>query len=122
MQDSTTAKSGRAQRMGVICLAAIGLAGLSGCGTVGLFGEYDLPESPEVAAAPWPRLVDVPAAPAVGSYTADVPDPAVGRRTLEELGVEASVASARAEALAGPVLSEADRAALLGRAEAARRR
>ena len=95
------------------CLAALAL---SGCGTVGIFGQYDLPESPEVAAAPWPRLVDTPTAPPVGEYTDAVPDPARGARAQTDLSASAVVAEIRARELSGPVISDAEKARLQRRA------
>ena len=82
---------------------------LSACGTVDLFGRYDLPESAAVADAPYPRLADVPEAPAVGQYNAAAPDPAVGEATLTALSDRALVAGIRARELAGPVIPEAER-------------
>ncbi|MEL6575570.1 MAG: hypothetical protein AAFU72_02250 [Pseudomonadota bacterium] len=94
-------------------LAAIATAGLvlvlSSCGTVELFGEYDVPERAETAEAPWPRLVDVPSAPPVGSYSATVPDPAQGVALQVELNAAAAEQNAAAVELNQPVLSEADR-------------
>jgi hypothetical protein len=92
------------------------LAALGGCGTVELFGRYDLPESPEVATAPWPRLVDTPDAPPVGVYSPAVPDPAEGVLTQSDLGVVADDANARAAILSRPVIDEAERAAMLAAA------
>ena len=89
---------------------------LSGCGTIEIFGQYDLPESPDVEAAPYPRLVDTPSAPAQGEYTAAVPDPVNGARTQADLGANAVVASVRARELAEPVISPQDRAWMLRRA------
>lgn len=85
---------------------------LAGCGSARLFDANPLPESPDVATAPWPELVDVPSAPPVGEYTAAVPDPARGVAALSDLGAAAAAASTRAAVLAAPVLSEADRRAL----------
>ncbi len=82
---------------------------LAGCGSARLFTDHGMPESPEVAAAPWPRLVDTPEAPPAGTYTADVPDPARGVATLVELGEAARAGAERAEALSEPALTEADR-------------
>lgn len=82
---------------------------LSGCGTVDVFGRYDLPESPEVADAPYPRLIDTPAAAPAGTYTAAVPDPANGARAQTNLAASSVSANARAQSLAAPVLSEAER-------------
>ena len=86
-------------------VAALAALSLAGCGTSELFGEYAIPESPEVAAAPYPRLVDVPAAPPVGEYTAAVPDPAEGARTLSDLSTTAAVADVLARDAAGPVVA-----------------
>ena len=85
---------------------------LSGCGTVGLFGAYDLPPSPGVADAEWPRLIDTPEAPAVGEFTASVPDPATGERTQTDLAVASAFADERRVALAAPVISAEEKAAL----------
>ena len=98
-------------------VAALGLTVvLAGCGTVELFGQYDLPESPEVAAAPWPRLIDTPSAPPVGTYSAAVPDPAEGALAQGELGAVAAAARARAAELSQPVIGDAERAAMLAAA------
>ena len=92
---------------------------VSGCGTVELFGTYDLPESPSVEATPYPRLVDTPTAPAAGSYTAAVPDPGDGARAQTDLAVAAAQAQVRAAELAGPVIPPAEKARI---ARAAKRR
>lgn len=107
------------RRLGTGLAGLAGLA-LAGCGTVDLFGEYDIPESPDVAAAPWPRLAEVPEAPPRGSYTAAVPDPAVGVMARADLGRVATRAAARAAVLDDPVIDPATRAAMLARARAAR--
>ena len=96
----------------------IALLVLAGCGMAGPFAELDLPEGPGVAAAPWPRLVDVPAAPPVGTYTPAVPDPAIGKQVVENLSVEAAIARARAETLNEPVIAPENRAAMEARAKA----
>jgi hypothetical protein len=101
-------------------VAGAALIVLSGCGTVELFGEYDIPESPDVAAAPWPKLVEVPEAPPVGEYTENVPDPAQGVAVQADLSAIASSASARAAALAGPVIGEDERSEMLARASRSR--
>lgn len=88
-----------------------------GCGTVELFGQYNLPEGAEVADAPYPRLVDVPQAPEQGTYSAAVPDPIEGARTQADLAAEAVVAERAAEGLAGPVISDAEKARLLALAK-----
>jgi hypothetical protein len=76
---------------------------LAGCGTMELFHTYDLPEDPKVAAAPWPRLIDTPAAPPVGVYTPAVPDPAAGVLAQSDLAAAGAAADARAAELAAPV-------------------
>ena len=98
-------------RIVAFCLAAA----LAGCGSARLFTDRGLPESPEVAAAPWPRLVDTPEAPPVGSYTEDVPDPATGVATVVQLSEAARQAAARAGTLAEPALTEAERRRLTRR-------
>ena len=90
-------------------VALIAFAGLSGCGSIGLFGQYDLPEDPAVAEAPWPRLIDTPSAPAAGTYTQAVPDPRNGERTQADLATVAVFAESRAEELAAPVISAEER-------------
>ena len=89
------------------------ISALAACGTSDLFGTYDVPESADVEAAPYPRLVDTPEAPPAGVYTAGVPDPAQGYAALTELGLAAQQANARATALAAPIIGDADRDALL---------
>ena len=90
---------------------------LAGCGTVEVFGRYDLPEDPAVEATPYPRLVDTPVAPAQGEYTAAVPDPTDGARQQTDLSAQAVVANAQARALAQPVISPEERARLMRRAK-----
>ena len=103
-------RKARRQMKATRTLAALALAAaLAGCGSGRLLSGIDVPESPEVAKAPWPRLVDTPAAPPVGSYTEAAPDPAIGAAILTELTAAANAQAARAQALAGPVLSEADK-------------
>ncbi len=98
---------------GFLCSAVFLLmVSLAGCGSAKLFSANPVPESPGVAEAPWPRLVDTPEAPAKGSYGAGVPDPAVGVATTGELGLAARDAAERAEVLAEPVLTEAERSRL----------
>ncbi len=95
---------------GFLCSAAILLlVSLAGCGSAKLFSAHPVAESPGVADTPWPRLVDTPEAPAKGTYGAGVPDPAVGVAVTVELGLAARDAAERAEGLAGPVLTEAER-------------
>ncbi len=89
---------------------------LSGCGTVELFGQYDLPEDPAVETTPYPRLVDTPTAPAPGEFSAAVPDPARGAAVERQLAAEAAVAAVRASALSGPVIDPVERERMLRRA------
>lgn len=100
---------------GFLCAAAfLLLLLLAGCGSAGLFRSHEVPESADLADAPWPRLVDTPAAPPRGEYAAGVPDPAQGAAASADLGQAARDAAARAEALSGPVLTEAERRRLIG--------
>ena len=93
-----------------LCSAAfLLLVPLAGCSSAKLFSDQMIPESPAIAEAPWPQLVDTPEAPAKGSYGPGVPDPAAGAAVTLELGLVARDAAGRAEALAAPVLSEAER-------------
>ena len=95
---------------GFLCSAAfLLLVSLAGCDSAKLFSAHPVPESPGVAEAPWPRLVDTPEVPAKGSYGADVPDPAAGVAATVELGLAARDAAERAEVLNEPVLTEAER-------------
>ena len=89
---------------------------LAGCGTVDLFGRYDLPEDPATADAPYPRMVDTPAAPAPKQ-----PQPVRGpRRGCADLTATAVAAEIRRDALSAPVLSEAERAEMQRRAQRTR--
>ena len=85
------------------------LAALGGCASASLFGADLVPESPGVAEAPWPVVVDTPSALPPGAYDASAPDPAVGIAATAVLGLIAVDAASRAEALGGPVLTEAER-------------
>jgi hypothetical protein len=85
------------------------LTSLASCGSAQLFSTYPIAESPGVADAPWPRLVDTPAVPIKGAYSETVPDPAVGIAVTAQLGIVARDAEAQAEALSAPVLTEAER-------------
>ena len=96
------------RRIGFLCTAAFLLLPLAGCGSAKLFRSHQMPESPGVAEAPWPQLVDTPSAPPVGSYSDAVPDPARGAAAMAVLNQEAQDSAARAEALSAPVLSEAE--------------
>ncbi|MEO1494499.1 MAG: hypothetical protein AAFV19_20320 [Pseudomonadota bacterium] len=99
----------------------MGLASVLGaCGTVELFGRYDLQEAPGTAEAPYPRLIDTPDAPPVGTYTKAVPDPAEGDQILEDLTTEALVSEVRARDLARPVIAADELAEMLRNAENAR--
>lgn len=97
--------------MKALCCSAqfVALCLLAACGTTELFGEYELPESEDVASAPYPRLADTPIPPPPGTYGPGFPDPAAGKATVEELSAAAGAAALRARALEAPVLSEADR-------------
>ena len=95
---------------GFWCSAALLLlVSLAGCASAELFSANPVAESPGVADAPWPRLVDTPQAPVKGAYGLGVPDPAIGVAATLELELVARDAAERAEALAEPVLSEAER-------------
>lgn len=85
-------------------LALLLLLPLAACGTGGLFGEYDVPEAPGTAEAPWPRLVDTPPGPAPGVYSAAVPDPAMGVLVESDLNQVSRAAGSRAGVLAEPVV------------------
>jgi hypothetical protein len=85
------------------------LPSLAACGSASLFRTYDLPESPSVAEAPWPRLIDTPAALPAGEYGAGIPDPTQGAAVSADLGQIARDASAKAAALSAPVLTDAER-------------
>lgn len=98
-------------RVAAIATAALPML-IASCGTVELFGLYDVPEQPETADAPWPRLVDVPEAPPVGSFTTEAPDPATGVALRVDLEAAAAQQNADARRLDAPVLTEADRRAL----------
>lgn len=51
----------RTRRAGGVAAALLAIAGLVGCASEGpLIGGPDLPESPDVETAEWPRLIDVP--------------------------------------------------------------
>ncbi len=83
---------------------------LSGCGAGGaVFGGYDLPESPDVTDAEWPRLADAPEAVADGVYPPSAPNPVNGLVVVETLTAEAAASAARAERLRAPVVSAAEK-------------
>ncbi|MFK7944266.1 MAG: hypothetical protein AB8B85_15320 [Paracoccaceae bacterium] len=107
-----------AQNVALRAIAGAGfLLSVASCGTVELFGQYDLPESAEVETAPYPRLVDVPSAPARGTYTAAVPDPLDGARAQADLSSSAVQSEQRANKLSGPVIPPAERERLLAAAK-----
>ena len=82
-------------------LCALGLA-LSGCGVAGdALGGYDLPDTADAPDGPWPKLADY-------AFPEDGPDPATGDAVVAELTIAAAAAAARAEALAAPVMTEAE--------------
>jgi len=72
-----------------LAAAMLAAALLSGCETFRVMNDYETAESPGVADSPWPRLVDVPAAPPPGSYTAAVPDPTTGEAVRAALAERA---------------------------------
>ncbi|HUS54829.1 MAG TPA: hypothetical protein VMY41_12625 [Thermohalobaculum sp.] len=95
---------------GFLCSAALLLlASLAGCGSAQLFDAFPVDDTSAAADAPWPRLVDTPAAPATGTYSDAVPDPMEGVVAITQLGIVARDAATRAEALGAPVLTEAER-------------
>ncbi len=102
-------------------VAALAVAiGLSGCGTVELFGQYELSELPGTEEAPYPRLIDTPSAPPVGTYTPAVPNPERGSDVLERLTTEALVSDVRARDLARPVIPADELEQMLSNADDAR--
>ncbi len=110
------------KRFGCGLVASLALLALAGCESVRLFADYEVVESPEVADAPWPRLVEVPAAPPPGRYGPGVPDPATGIAVETALGLGARQAEGRLGGAGAPVLRPEDRAAFEAReAERARR-
>lgn len=73
---------------------------LAGCGLAPELAGYPDEEGPAVAAAAWPRIVDIPDPAGVAR---DAPDPQAGAAIIRELGADARRAAAEAERLAGPV-------------------
>ena len=75
---------------------------LGGCGAGGaMFGGYDdLPKTADAPPGDWPRLADV-------TFPNQAPDPATGEAVIASLSV-AAAAAVRAEALAGPAMTEAE--------------
>lgn len=88
--------------------AAILLLGLGGCDAAGVFADYEIPEAPGTAEAPWPLLVNTPRPPPRGVYTEAVPDPLAGIVIRNELAIASRAQAAQAEGLAGPVVDGAD--------------
>ena len=82
---------------------------LGGCGfdAEALIGA-DLPPETAAEGEAWPRLADAPPAPTPGAIEPGAPDPAFGREIQARLATEAAVSAARAEALSGPVIPEAE--------------
>ena len=95
----------------VIC-AALALGGCAGAEIGPRLGGYDLPRGAVARSADWPRLIDMPEAPPPGTFTQAAPDPATGSAEQARLTAEARRLRARAETLAEPVLSPAERARL----------
>jgi hypothetical protein len=100
-------RSSRVPALLCVCL-------LAGCDSFRLFNDYTVVESPDVATAPWPELVDTPTPPPPGEFSSAVPDPMVGQTTQQVLTALAEQAQRRREATAGPLLTEAERARLTG--------
>ncbi|MCL5778522.1 hypothetical protein M1105_16200 [Limibaculum sp. FT325] len=100
------ARRARRTRAARAAAAALALGALAGCGTSELFGTYDLPESPEVANAPWPRLADTRIPPPPGTFGPGYPDPAEGVAVVSDLSGVADRSAERASALGQPVISE----------------
>jgi hypothetical protein len=95
---------------GFFRIAALLLAGsLAGCGSAGVFESHGITESPEAADAPWPQLVDTPAAPPKGEFGPGVPDPAEGTAAAVALTLAAQDATERAALLAPSPLTEAEK-------------
>lgn len=102
--------------VGCVCAAP------AGCDSVRLFRGYEFQESASVESTPYPRLVDTPDAPAVGTYTQEVPDPANGVATVVELQSRGAGANAMRAELGEPVIDDATRKRLMrARARAKRR-
>ncbi|MFT6773054.1 MAG: hypothetical protein ACJA1L_000761 [Paracoccaceae bacterium] len=79
---------------------------LSGCGAGGaIFGGYGLPQTSALPDGEWPRLADA-------TFPTDGPDPATGDAMIASMTIAAATAAARAETLAGPIMTEAEAARL----------
>ncbi|MGF1501856.1 MAG: hypothetical protein ACFBSD_08565 [Paracoccaceae bacterium] len=96
-------------------LACLLVALVGGCETFRLFQDYETAESADVAAAAYPRLVEVPDAPPPGRFSDAVPDPAIGQAQIAGFGPETEAAEARRRVVAAPVVD------LTAEAEAAER-
>lgn len=99
-------------RLGGILTGTVLALALAGCESFRLFNDYSVVESPEVEAAPYPRLVDVPEAPPPGQFNDAVPDPAEGVAVETQLEAAAARADRRRQAAARPVLTDTQRATL----------
>lgn len=86
-------------RLGLLVAAALAL---SGCGAASdLVAGYQPPESAAVPDGPWPKLAEQ-------DFSAPAPNPAAGGEIADALTIAATAAAARAEALAAPVMTEAE--------------
>ena len=82
-------------------LAAVLAGGLSGCGEARrAITAYPVVESPEVAEAPYPSLLDMPSP---QEAAASAPDPLEGAVVAAELQGRAAEQRAEAERVAAPV-------------------
>ena len=90
-------------RCAYLIAAALTSAPLVACSDADIFDRVAGPQSDNVAAADWPRLESVPAAPPLGIYTDATPDPALGDAAQIELTVAAETAETRRKAVEGPV-------------------
>lgn len=99
----------------VVILAVPLLGFISGCTALSVLDRFDAGAPP--AAATYPRLVDVPAAPPPGAFSTAAPDPDVGRGVRDDLSVRAALQNERADRLGAPELSEAERDRLGDRAD-----
>ncbi|MEM9050334.1 MAG: hypothetical protein AAGC92_16655 [Pseudomonadota bacterium] len=91
------------------------LAGCAGATFGPDLGGYEIDRSERARTADWPRLIDIPDAPAPGTYTQTAPNPETGAVQQTVLRAEARRLRALAEALAEPVLTEAERRRLTRR-------
>jgi hypothetical protein len=100
----------------VAAVLALGLLG--GCEASRTIADYEVPDSPAVDAAAYPRLAD--------GFTHSAPPPpgpdtAIGAAVTSTLTAEARANTARAAALAGPVTSAEALRAAAAEARAGRR-